>query len=162
MAEPELLTFSQPAVAQKGRPDRQIVVFDLGKERYGVNIESVQEVVSAQEITPLPGTPAYVVGVTNLRGTVVPVVNLRQRLELPADGAGDQNCIMVVNLGGSMVGCVVDKVDEVRTVPLDAISPPVTIGYRSECVDGIARVADTLIILIDLECVIPSETRKLA
>jgi len=140
----------------------QLVVFQLGHELYGADISVVREVSSVQRVTRVPRTPKYIEGVTNLRGRVIPVVDLRRRLGLPVSAATKATRIAVAELEGGQVGMIVDAVLEVLRVPQSAIEPPSQLLSKvdSEYVHGVAKVDGRLIILLDLARVLAREERK--
>lgn len=142
----------------------QVVVFRLGKELYGADISIVREVNRLQRVTKVPRTPAYIEGVTNLRGRVIPVIDLRKRLGLPAEAATKATRIAVADIHGSQVGMIVDAVQEVLRVPQGAVEPPSPMFSKvdKENVLGIAKVDDRLIILLDLARILVREDRKSA
>lgn len=141
---------------------KQIVVFQLGKELYGADISVVREVGQPQRVTRVPRTPKYVVGVTNLRGRVIPVVDLRQRLGLPVTAATKSTRIAVAELEGGQVGMIVDAVQEVLRVPVSNIEPPTLMVSKvdADYVVGVAKVDQRLIILLDLARVLVREDRR--
>ena len=132
--------------------ERQLVIFDLASGLYGVDIESVKEIIRMQETTKVPRTPEFVEGIINLRGKVDPVVDLRRRLSLPVGEQNEANRIVVVDIGGQDIGFVVDAVTEVLRITSDAVEPPsqVITDTGSEYLMGIAKVGGKLIILVDL------------
>jgi purine-binding chemotaxis protein CheW len=132
--------------------EQQLVVFDLANEHYGVNISAVESIIKMQAITAVPRAPSFVEGVTNLRGSVVPVIDLRQRFGLPAGEETKETRIVVVEMGGTTVGMVVDGVSEVLSVTEEDIEPPspIVMTIDSAFITGIAKVDDRLIILLDL------------
>lgn len=142
----------------------QVVVFQVGTELYGADISVVREVGPLQRVTRVPRTPAYIEGVTNLRGRVIPVIDLRKRLGLPSAAATKSTRIAVVELEGGQIGMVVDAVQEVLRVPASAVEPPSPMFSKidHENVLGIAKVDDRLIILLDLARVLAREDRKAA
>ena len=137
--------------AQATRDDLQVVCFELGAERYGLDIARVFEIIRSQSITAVPSAPSFVEGVINLRGRIVPIVDLRARFGLGRTEATKASRIMVVD-AGVMVGLVVDGVSEVLMVPPDAIepTPELATGYDSAYLAGIARIDERLVILLDL------------
>ena len=140
--------------------EHQLVVFDLASEHYGVDIAAVEGIIKMQPITVVPHTPAFVEGVTNLRGEVLPVIDLRKRFGLPFDNTrGKDTRIVTVEIGGKKVGMVVDAVSEVLRVPDEAIEPPspIVTTVDSTFIKGIAKVDDRLIILIELSKVLSTE-----
>lgn len=140
----------------------QVVVFQLGKEMYGADISVVREVGPLQRVTRVPRTPAYVEGVTNLRGRVIPVIDLRRRLGLPVTAATKATRIAVAEIDGGQVGMVVDAVVEVLRVPASVVEPPPPMFSKveRENVLGVAKVDGRLIILLDLARVLAREDRK--
>src|SRR5512134_2462542 len=103
--------------------ENQIVVFELGSEHFGVDIAVVQSIIKIQPITKLPHTPEFVDGVTNLRGKVLPVIDLRKRFGFAADEVDRNSRIIVVSVNQIEVGMIVDEVSEVITVPAGAVEP---------------------------------------
>ena len=131
----------------------QIVTFKLGNEEYAVDILKVQEINRVVEITSIPNAPSYVEGVINLRGKVIPVINLRKKFGLDSKEMDSQSRIMVVDIG-STVGLIVDSVSEVLRLSSDTIEPPppMTAGNgSSEYIKGVGKLADRLLILLDIE-----------
>lgn len=134
----------------------QFVIFSLAGEQYGVDISNVESIIKMQEITPVPHAPDFVEGVTNLRGKVLPVMDLRKRYGLEQREFTLDTRIVVVETDGAMVGMIVDEVHEVLSVSEDSIEPPASIvtTLDSGSIDGIAKVDDRLIILLDLRKVL--------
>lgn len=142
--------------------DEQLVIFTLGKELYGVTIHSVESIIKLQAITQVPRTAAFILGVTNLRGTVVPVLDLRRRFNLASCEDTSNTRIVIINAEGGKVGIVVDEVTEVLKVPANSIQPPPAMSttVESAFINGIARINDRLVILLDLEKVLASSSRQ--
>jgi purine-binding chemotaxis protein CheW len=132
--------------------ENQLVVFDLANEHYGVDIAAVEGIIKMQAITAVPRAPAFVEGVTNLRGKVLPVIDLRRRFGLPGEEATKDTRIVVVEMNGSTVGIVVDGVSEVLRVGPESIEPPspIVTTVDSAFIRGIAKIAERLVILLDL------------
>ena len=133
--------------------EQQLVVFTLNDGAYGVDIGTVREIIRMQEITQIPKTPPYVEGVINLRGRVIPVLNLRERFGMEAGEESLAKRIVVVDTGEQSMGFVVDAVSEVLRVPRTAVEPPpsVVTSADSDYVVGIVKLPDRLISLLDLE-----------
>jgi len=131
----------------------QIVVFELDDERYGLDIATVYEIIRHQPITAVPHAPAFVEGVINLRGRIIPVVNLRERFNMAGGELTKATRIVVCEAAGTRVGLVVDAVSEVLMVPADAIeaTPDVAAGRDHAYLRGIAKLGDRLIILLSLD-----------
>ena len=133
--------------------EKQLVIFDLAAETYGVDIGSVREIIRMQEITQVPRTPNFVEGVINLRGKVIPVIDLRKRFGFKATEATKDTRIVVVDIDGNDIGVVVDAVTEVLRLAADAVEPPtgVITTADSDYLLGIAKLETRLIILLDLQ-----------
>ena len=136
--------------------EQQLVVFDLSSEAYGVDIGAVREIIRLQDITKVPRTPEFVEGVINLRGKVIPVVDLRKRFGLPAEEESKENRIVVVDIGAQDIGVIVDAVTEVLRIATESVEPPASVitTADSEYLLGIAKLDSRLIILLDLEQVL--------
>jgi purine-binding chemotaxis protein CheW len=130
----------------------QIVVFELGDERYGLDIASVYEIIRHQPITAVPQAPAFVEGVINLRGRIIPVVDLRDRFGMASGELTKASRIVVAEAAGTRVGLVVDGVSEVLMVPTDSIEPTPQVAANAdhEYLRGIAKLGERLIILLEL------------
>jgi purine-binding chemotaxis protein CheW len=131
----------------------QLVVFSLGDELFGLAIERVESIIKMQPITAIPQVKPYVLGVTNLRGTVLPVFDLRKRFGLPEDENLTDARIVIVLIKGEKVGIVVDAVSEVTRVSFNAIEPPppMVSGIDTAYITGIAQQDGKLIVLLDVE-----------
>lgn len=132
--------------------ENQLVVFHVADELYAVDIAAVEGIIKMQPITNVPHAPKFVEGVTNLRGTVLPVVDMRQRFGLALMEETKDTRIIVVEMNGLTVGMIVDAVNEVLRVPAEDIEPPspMVTTVDSTFITGIAKVDDRLIILLDL------------
>jgi len=132
--------------------ENQLVVFKLADEHYGVNIAAVEGIIKMQAITSVPHAPSFVEGITNLRGTVLPVMDMRKRFGLELRDENRDTRIIVVEMDGVTVGMVVDAVNEVLRVPDENIEPPspMVTTVDSSFITGIAKVDERLIILLDL------------
>lgn len=131
----------------------QLVTFSIGSEEFGVDILKVIEIIRTMEITKVPKAPAFVEGVINLRGQVIPIIDLRRRFGL-ADKAGDSDTrIIVIEINGMSVGFVVDSVSEVLRIPANTVepAPPVVAGMDSDYISGVGKLEDRLLILLDLD-----------
>jgi purine-binding chemotaxis protein CheW len=140
----------------------QIVVFRLANELYGADISAVREVGPLQRVTRVPRTPGYVEGVTNLRGRVIPVIDLRKRLGLPTAAATKATRIAVAEIDGGQIGMIVDAVVEVLRIPMNSIEPPSAMLSKidSDYMLGVAKASDRLIIMLDLTRVLAREELK--
>lgn len=140
------------------------LTFRLGTESYGIGVLAVQEIIRITAITPVPQLPAHLRGVINLRGRIVPVVDLRRRFGLPADTDGERACIVVVQIrtaarGIIPLGLVVDAVEEVLTIAAGDIEPPPEFGCAVDIsfLRGLARVHDAVKALLDIDRVLTGE-----
>lgn len=134
---------------------QKFLTFQLGGESYGVEIERVQEIKGYSPVTPLPNCPAYVRGVLNLRGVIVPVVDLRRRFGMSDVEYTKRNAIIVLVTQGRLAGLLVDDVSDVLDVPRAELhAPPIGVGSAASFVRGLARVGDGLMIQVDVEKVI--------
>jgi purine-binding chemotaxis protein CheW len=134
--------------------DMQIVNFTIGDVNYGVPVEQVREVRDVQVVTPVPGAPSYVDGVTNLRGQIITVMDLRKRLSIEEMEGGGQK-IIVIELGKAAVGVVVDAVTEVSTIAGADIERHVQATKNLEAyVTGVGKQGDKLIVILDLAKII--------
>jgi purine-binding chemotaxis protein CheW len=152
----ELIPASGTAdIAKSSRGDviLQLVTFTLGSEEYAVDILKVQEINRMREITRVPNSPSYVEGVINLRGKVIPVVNLREKFGLQGKENDEQSRIMIMDIQGITMGLVVDAVSEVLRVPSSIVepTPPMASNISTEFIKGIAKLEDRLIILLDMD-----------
>jgi purine-binding chemotaxis protein CheW len=147
--------------------------FSLGEEVFAAHVSKVQNILEMSKITKVPKAPAYMLGVINLRGSVLPLVDTRIKLGMPVTATTTKTCIIVCELtiGNEhiMTGMLVDSVQEVLEIEDEKILPPPSIGtsYRSEFIKGVFNVDETFIMLLDLECIFSSdellylkETRK--
>ena len=130
-----------------------LVTFNLLREEFGIEIGSVQEIIRATDITPVPGAPSHVRGVINLRGKIIPVVDLRKRLGLPVADTSDAQRIIVVELGEKRIGMLVDSVSQVIKVPAGVVEE---IPEEATCIDenyikGVGKLESHLIIILDLK-----------
>lgn len=138
----------------------QILTFTLHGEQYGIDILRVQEIKGFSATTPIPHAPPHVRGVMNLRGTVIPVVDLRVRFGLPPAEQERFAVIIVVALERRLVGMLVDAVSDVLDVPPSAVQPPPDVGAdraRARCVAGTARIGEQLVVLLDVAHVLASD-----
>jgi len=133
------------------------LTFRLGEEEYGLEILKVQEIIQMQAVTRVPRTPAYVGGVINLRGKVIPVIDLRKKLGLPAVENTDKTCIIVVQIGSDagkiVTGIIIDEVKEVLDVAAENIeeTPDFGSSINTEFILGIGKIGQNVKILLDID-----------
>ena len=140
-------------VAQRGG---QFLTFKLGREEYALEILRIQEIRGYSRITPIPHTPAYLKGVINLRGTVVPVVDLRCRLGMPETAYSRFTAIVVVTIGTKVTGLLVDEVSDVVDIQDTEIQAPPELGGQADArsIAGLAHVGGRLIVLLSLDAIV--------
>ncbi len=141
----------------------QLVTFSIGEEEFGVDILKVQEIIRTMEITKVPRAPAFVEGVINLRGKVIPIIDLRRRFGLQSRKHDKHTRIIVIEISNMIVGFVVDSVSEVLRIPANTVEPPppVVAGLESEYISGVGKLEDRLLILLDLDRLLSGEERSM-
>jgi purine-binding chemotaxis protein CheW len=139
--------------------ESQLVVFTLEKEEFACNIEDVREVLKMVRVTPLPRSLDFVEGVINLRGEVIPVIDLRKRFGLAEVERNDESRIIIVEVESRMVGLIVDSVSEVIRIQNSDIqdSPDQVAGKHTELIVGVGKVSGRLLIILNLEQILTSE-----
>lgn len=140
----------------------QLVSFNIGEEEFGVDILKVQEINRMVEVTRVPNAPEYVDGVINLRGKVIPIIDLRRRFGMPRKEKDKNSRIIVVELTGKVLGFVVDAVSEVLRIPGSVTEPPPAIiaGIKAEYITAIGKLENRLLILLDLERVLTADDHE--
>lgn len=140
----------------------QLVSFRLGGEEFGVDIMQVQEIIRMQNITAVPNAPDFVEGVINLRGRVIPIIDLRKRFGLDCKEHDKATRIVVVKVDEITVGLVVDEVSEVLRIPADTVEPPppIVAGVESDYIKGVGKLDDRLLILLDLSKTLSKEEKR--
>lgn len=136
----------------------KFLTFFLDQEEYGIEILSVREIIGLLPVTPVPQTPYYVQGVVNLRGQVIPVVDLRLKFDMPGIDATEETCIIVVQTGGAQLGIIVDKVSEVLDIPGKDIVDAPTLGseINTDYILGIGKSEGRVSLLLDIAMIFPS------
>lgn len=138
------------------------LTFRLGDEDYGIEIRHVTEIIGIQKITEIPNMPTYVKGIINLRGKVIPVIDVRSRFNLEKRAYDDRTCIVVVNMNENSVGLVVDTVNEVADIPEAQIedAPKVTSISKDQYIQGLGKVDDKVKILLDVSKLLYGDEMK--
>jgi purine-binding chemotaxis protein CheW len=143
---------------------RQLVGFVIGDELFGVDILTVQEIIRDAAITVIPDSPEFLEGVINLRGSIIPVIDLRKRLKLGSPAQyGSGGWIIILTIEGRVTGFVVDRVTKVLNVPEGSIKPPPEIvlsGLKSRYVEGVCKLDQRLLILLDFSRILMAEEIK--
>lgn len=139
----------------------QLVTFRLGNEEFSLDILRVQEIIRHMELTRVPRTPDFVEGVINLRGRVIPVLDLRKRFGLPSDERTNETRIIVVDVDNKTVGLKVDAVSEVLRLPADTVepAPAIVTGAESDYIKGVGKLDGRLLILLDVERILTRTER---
>ncbi len=135
----------------------QMISFSVGTEQYGVDIRKVREVIRMGEITPLPRAPDFVKGMINLRGDVIPVIDLREKLgRAAAPTGGEEDRIIVVEIAEKLVGMIVDRVSHVLRVLPGQLepTPPWLGGLTGEYLTGVVRQSDHLIVVLNVDTIL--------
>ena len=142
--------------------EKQIVVFELGKEQFGIEIAAVEGIVKMQEITKVPYSPPFMEGVTNLRGSVLPVIDLCKRFDLPVNSQTNDSRIITINMDSVKMGMIVTSVTEILTIDDSVIEMPqgMAINIDADFITGIAKVDKRLVILLDLTKVLSLDEKK--
>jgi len=133
------------------------LTFFLEREEYGLEILKVREIIGMMDITPVPRTPKFVCGVINLRGKVIPVVNLRTKFGMETIETNGETCIIVVQAEDIEMGIVVDRVSEVIDIPTSAIQPPPAFGNKGISISyllGIGKTEETIKLLLNIDKVL--------
>lgn len=137
--------------AQKGK----FMTFQTGKEFFGISISYVNEIIAMQSIAPIPEVDDYIKGLINLRGKIIPVIDVRTRFKMEPSEYTDRTCIIVIDVKSTMIGLIVERIAEVDTIADDSIVPPPTLGRKehehNKYVYGLARTGDSVKLLIDPE-----------
>ena len=151
---------ARPAVREA---TREVLVFVLGKEEYGVDVLKVQEIRGYEKVTPMPGAPAYLKGVVNLRGIIVPVIDLRVKFGMAEPTYDSVTVVIILRIAGRVIGIVVDAVSDVaRLAPGDVKAAPMLGAVvDSSFISGVATLNDRMVLLLDIEKFLSSGELKL-
>ena len=144
----------------KGEDERQIVVFRIGKEEFGVNIKEVREIIRMEQITKIPNTAEYIEGVINLRGGIIVVIDLAMKLGFPEKVVDKNTRIIVIEMNKNTVGMVVDSATEVLRLRSDQVEPApavITQKINSDYIEGVGILDERLLILLDLAKVLEAK-----
>jgi purine-binding chemotaxis protein CheW len=152
----------KPKVIPENSELIQLVSFAIGKEQFGVDILVAQEIIRMAPITSIPNSPDFIEGVINLRGHIIPVIDLRKRLNLNPLAEGDRNNvrILIINVQDRVTGFIVDAVSEVLKIAKSLIEPPpeiVVAGLKSQYIRGVCKLDERLLILLDFSKILEVE-----
>ena len=158
-------TAAAAVLAEDSEQIKQLVSFILGKEEFGVDILMVQEIIRLATITPIPNAPEFIEGVINLRGKVIPIIDLRKRLKITKEEVKNakHTRILVIEIDGNVTGFIVDAVSEVLKIPINRIEPPPEIivsSIDSEYISGVIKLEENLLILLDFKKILRIEERN--
>ncbi|WPP46849.1 chemotaxis protein CheW [Pseudomonas sp. AN-1] len=148
--------------AAEARP-REFLVFSLGNEEYAIDILKAQEIRGYENVTRIASAPPFIKGVTNLRGVIVPIVDLRIKFNLDRVEYDSQTVVIVVNVSGRVVGVVVDGVSDVLSLTPEQIKPAPEFGLSlsSDYLSGLASLEDRMLVLVDIDRMLTSEEMAL-
>jgi purine-binding chemotaxis protein CheW len=148
------------SVRSEETSSQQLVGFRLGQEEYGIEITTIQEIILMGDVTRVPQVPHFINGLINLRGSVIPIIDLRKRFGLPVTDRTDESRVVVVNLSEKTIGLVVDAVTQVIRVSKDQIepTPPTVSAAGKEHIAGLAKLDSRMLILLDIERILDTST----
>jgi len=140
----------------------QLVTFKIEHEEFAIEINHIQEINRMSEITRVPNSPDFVSGVINLRGRIIPVINMRKRFGFPEKEPDKNTRIIVVELGEIIVGFIVDAVHEVIRIPKNITEPPPSLvaGIGSEYITSVAKLENRLLIILDIERILHDKEKQ--
>lgn len=149
------ITMEMEEDTQKGR----FLTFALGKESYGIEIKFVTEIIGIQAITEIPELPEYVKGIINLRGKIIPVMDIRLRFKKEPKEYNDRTCVIVIDIKDVSIGLIVDTVSEVISIPeQNIVEPPkMNMGFKNRYIKNIGKVGEDVKLLLDCEKLLAEE-----
>ncbi len=160
----EVPVAGNPAISEEEQDTLKdkYLTFHIGNEDYGISIRFVTEIIGMQKITEVPETPVYIKGVINLRGKVIPVMDIRLRFNMDARAYDERTCVIVVNHNDIAVGLVVDTVSEVVDIPSGSIEPsPVFNTAKGHFIEGMGKIADEIKMLVEINRLLYDDATKL-
>lgn len=133
--------------------ENKFLTFNIGKEEYGIEVQYVTQILGMQKITGLPEMPSFIQGVINLRGKVIPVIDVRLRFSFEKREYDERTCIIVIDINDISVGLIVDQVKEVIDIPLANIEPPPSVNksVESHYIQGLGKIGDSVKIILDTQ-----------
>lgn len=152
----ELIENEEQGLQEEQEEDMQhgrYLTFSLENETFGISINYVNEIIGMQKINEIPEVSSFVKGIINLRGSIIPIIDMRLRFKKQPCEYDDRTCIVIVNIDGIVAGLIVDKVAEVLNIDDSQISPPpdYRTGFQSRYIKGIGKLKDCIILLLDCE-----------
>ena len=143
----------------------QLVTFQLGAEKYGIDIMEVKEIVDYEEIRGIPNAPAYVEGIYNLRGDIIPIISLHRRFHLQRAESIEEDSLLILTIGGMQLGIIIDRVLRVITIDTEEIQPPpqMIAGIGAEYIQGVVHQDEGYLIILDSSRLFdPEELRQIS
>ena len=143
----------------------QLVTFQLGAEKYGIDIMDVKEIVDYEEIRAIPNAPPYVEGIYNLRGDIIPIISLHKRFHLQRAESVEEDSLLILTIGGMQLGIIIDRVLRVVTIETDHIQPPPQMisGIGAEYIEGVVHQDEGYLIILDsLRLFDPEELKQIS
>ncbi len=142
--------------------ENQYVIFKLGNEEYGVDIMKVKEISEFKESTKVPNTPYFVDGIINLRGEIIPIINLKKRFNIEGNNINSDTRIIVININDKNVGFVVDEASQVLRIDEKDIesAPEIIAGVDRQYINGVGKINEKIVILLDLEKILTDEEKE--
>lgn len=143
--------------------DGKHLIFQLDKRNYGIHILTISEIIGIMSVIPIPKTPDFVKGIINLRGKIIPIIDLRLKFGMQEKEYNEETCIIIVNVDSenttNQIGLVVDIVSEVVDIPLSEVEPPpkYSVDSNQEFITGVAKVKDQVVLLLNIKQVIYSK-----
>jgi purine-binding chemotaxis protein CheW len=141
----------------------QLVSFNLDQEEYGVEVLKVREIIRMNTITHMPNTPHYVEGIINLRGKVIPIISMRKKFGLTVTDNDSHTRIMIMDIGGELMGFIVDAVSEVIRISGSEVQPSPSVaasGIDQDCIAGVINLSERLLVLLDLDRMFTHEEKQ--
>ncbi len=143
----------------------QLVTFQLGAEKYGINIMDVKEIVNYEEIRGIPNAPIFIEGIYNLRGDIIPIISLHQRFHLQRPEDIDEDSLLIITIGGMELGIIIDRVLRVISIDTEEIQPPPQMlsGIGAEYIQGVVHLDEGYLIILDSSRLFdPRELRQIS
>lgn len=143
-------------MADEQKDTLQLVTFQLGEEKYGIDIMDVKEIQRSLEIRAIPNTPLYIEGIANLRGTIIPILNLHERFHIDRADLSEEELLLngtiIININNMLLGMIIDKISRVMTIRVKSIqAPPQMIsGIGSEYIQGVVNEEGEYLIILDI------------
>ncbi len=161
MDNPDVNVNTASEESQAGE-EQQFVTFLIDNETYGIRVGKVKEIIGMTDITRVPNTAYFMEGVINLRGTVVPVVDMRKKFEMEKKEYDANTVIIIVEVADRLIGMIVDSVSDVLNIPINTIqtTPNFTVKIETDFINGICQVHDNLIIILDSDKILSAEEIK--